>query len=41
VVCKWTDSLTMDSPDVFGSFLTARMGVSVPRPCGSDVSKSF
>jgi hypothetical protein len=31
VVCKWTDSPTMDCPDVFGSFLTARMGVSVGR----------
>jgi hypothetical protein len=31
VVCKWTDSPTTDSPDVFGSFLTARMGVSVGR----------
>jgi len=31
VVCKWTDSPTMDCPGVFGSFLTARMGVSVGR----------
>jgi hypothetical protein len=31
VVCKWTDSLTMDCPDVFGSFITARMGASVGR----------
>jgi hypothetical protein len=32
VVCKWTDSPTMDRPDVcFGSFMTARMGVSVGR----------
>jgi hypothetical protein len=31
VVCKWTDSPTMDCPGVFGSFLTARIGVSVGR----------
>jgi hypothetical protein len=31
VVCKWTDSPTMDRPGVFGSFMTARMGVSVGR----------
>jgi hypothetical protein len=32
VVCKWTDSPTMDCPDVlFRSFLTVRMGVSVGR----------
>jgi hypothetical protein len=31
VVCKWTDTPTMDCPDVFGSVLTARMGVSVGR----------
>jgi hypothetical protein len=31
VVCKRTDSPTTDSPGVFGSFLTARMGVSVGR----------
>jgi hypothetical protein len=31
VVCKWTDSPTMDCPDVSESFLTARMGVSVGR----------
>jgi hypothetical protein len=31
VVCKWTDSPTMDSPDVFESFMTARMAVSVGR----------
>jgi hypothetical protein len=37
VVCKWTDSLMMDCSDVFGSFLTARMRVSVPRPYRLDV----
>jgi hypothetical protein len=54
VVCTRTDSPTTDLRGVFGSFLTARMGVSVgrlpqevllknsigvsvPRPCGSDV----
>jgi hypothetical protein len=31
VECKCTDSPRMDCPDVFGSFLTARMGVSVGR----------
>jgi hypothetical protein len=31
VVCKRTNSLTMDCPDVFESFLTTRMGVSVGR----------
>jgi len=31
VVCKRTDSPTMDCPGVFGSFLTARIGVSVGR----------
>jgi hypothetical protein len=31
VVCKWTDSPTTDCPGVFGSFLTARMAVSVGR----------
>jgi hypothetical protein len=31
VVCKWTDSATMDCPGVFGSFMTARMGASVGR----------
>jgi hypothetical protein len=31
VVCKWTNSPTTDLPGVFGSFLTARMGVSVGR----------
>jgi hypothetical protein len=31
VVCKRTDSPTTDRPGVFGSFLTARMGVSVGR----------
>jgi hypothetical protein len=31
VVCKWADSPTMDGPGVFGSFLTARIGVSVGR----------
>jgi hypothetical protein len=53
VECNRTDSPTMDCPDLFGSFLTARIGVSVedchkrpcwknsigvsvPRPCGSD-----
>jgi hypothetical protein len=31
VVCKWTESPTTDGPGVFGSFLTARMGLSVGR----------
>jgi hypothetical protein len=31
VECKWTDSPTMDRSGVFGSFMTARMGVSVGR----------
>jgi hypothetical protein len=31
VPCKWTDSPTIDCSDVFGSFMTARMGVSVGR----------
>jgi hypothetical protein len=31
VVCKRTDSPTTDCPGVFGSFMTARMGVSVGR----------
>jgi hypothetical protein len=31
VVCEWTDSSTSDWPGVFGSFVTARMGVSVGR----------
>jgi hypothetical protein len=31
VVCKRSDSPTMACPDVFGSFLTARMGASVGR----------
>jgi hypothetical protein len=30
-VCKWADSPTMDCPGVFGSFLTARMGVIATR----------
>jgi hypothetical protein len=30
-VCKRTDSPTTDLPGVFGSFLTARIGVSVGR----------
>jgi hypothetical protein len=30
-VCKRTNSPTTDWPGVFGSFLTARMGVSVGR----------
>jgi hypothetical protein len=44
VVCKWTDSPTLDCPDVGGNFMTARMRVSVTRPYGLDVyvcSKSF
>jgi hypothetical protein len=31
VVCKWTESPTVDCSDVFESFLTARMGMSVGR----------
>jgi hypothetical protein len=31
VVCKWTDSPTMDCPGVFENFMTARIGVSVGR----------
>jgi hypothetical protein len=31
VVCKWTDSPTMDCPDVCLKALTTRMGVSVGR----------
>jgi hypothetical protein len=31
VVCKLTDSPATDCPGVFGSLLTARMGVSVRR----------
>jgi hypothetical protein len=30
-VCKPTDSPTTDSPGVFASFMTARMGVSLGR----------
>jgi hypothetical protein len=46
VVCKWTDSPTMDCPDVCLEALYCKngsecwknsIGVSVPRPCRSDV----
>jgi hypothetical protein len=41
VVCKRTDSPTMDCPDLFGSFLTARIGVSVGRLPQEVLSEEF